>query len=146
MKPLGLISRIIAGGVLVVSGTFKAASPPEEFALIISAYQLVPPDLAQSLAIFLPWFELLVGYCLILGYQTRLAAVAAGALFGSFIVALLSLKLRAIELSNCGCFGVRGFHPSPNATLAMDIILLFAVYGAFARGRNAWSLDRWAGL
>lgn len=144
--PLGLAARAAVGLVLIVSGTLKAASPAEEFALIIQSYQLqfVSTDLARTLAVFLPWLELLVGYALVLGYFTRQAALAASGLFCCFIGALLSIKLRGISLPNCGCFGVGTFHPSPTATLIMDILLLIACYAAFARGRTAPSLDNWA--
>jgi uncharacterized membrane protein YphA (DoxX/SURF4 family) len=144
--PLGLAARLAVGLVLVVSGTFKAASPPEEFALIISSYQLqfVSTDLARTLAVFLPWLELLVGYALVLGYLKREATLAAAGLFCCFIGALLSIKLRGINLPNCGCFGVGGFHPSPTATLIMDTVLLAACWLAFTRGRTPPSLDNWA--
>ena len=144
--PLGLAGRAAVGVILVAAGTFKAAAPPEEFALIIQSYHLsfVSTDLARSLAVFMPWFELLVGYSLILGYMTRWASIAAAGLLSCFVGALLSLKARGIELPNCGCFGVRGFHPSPTATLCMDVVLLVAAYLAFTRGETAPSLDKWA--
>ncbi len=143
---LGLAARVAVGLVLVVSGTMKSASPPEEFAMIIGYYNLsfVSPDFALSLAFFLPWFELLLGYALITGYFTRHASVAAAALLACFCGALLSVKARGIELPNCGCFGVRGFHPSPTVTLCMDLCLLVAAYLAFTRGRTSPSLDNWA--
>ena len=145
-EPLGLAARLAIGLVLVVAGTFKASAPSEEFALIIQSYHLdfVSADMAQSLAVFLPWFELLVGYSLILGYMTRWAAIGSAGLFSCFVGALISLKLRHIELPNCGCFGVHGFHPSPTATLCMDVVLLAATYLAFTRGSSAPSLDNWA--
>ena len=144
--PLGLAARVIVGAVLVAAGTFKASAPAEEFALIIQSYHLefISTDMARSLAVFLPWLELFLGYSLILGYMTRWASIAAAGLFSCFVGALLSLKARGIELPNCGCFGVRGFHPSPTVTLCMDVVLLAALYLAFTRGETAPSLDKWA--
>ncbi|MBI3554543.1 MAG: DoxX family membrane protein [Elusimicrobia bacterium] len=143
---LGLAARLVIGAVLVASGTMKSASPSEEFALIISNYQLqfISPDMAMALSVFLPWIELLLGYSLILGYFTRQAAAAAGGLFACFIGALLSLKARDIQLPNCGCFGIRGFHPSPTATLCMDAVLMAAAYLAWTRGETRPSLDNWS--
>lgn len=143
---VGFTSRVILGLVLAAAGTFKSASPAEEFALIIQSYQLqfISPDLALSLAVFMPWAELLIGYALILGYLTRQAAMAATGLLICFVGALLSIKLRDIQLPNCGCFGVRGFHPSPTMTLCMDFALFGLAYLAWTRGRTAPSLDNWA--
>jgi hypothetical protein len=85
----------------------------------------------------------LIGYSLILGYFTRQAALGAAFLFACFIGALLSIKLRGIPLTNCGCFGIRGFHPSPDFTLAMDVVLAVGIVLAYRRGRTPPSLDNW---
>lgn len=143
---VGLTSRVLLGLILAVAGTLKSASPAEEFALIIQSYQLnfISPDFALTLATFMPWAELLIGYALILGYFTRQAAVAATGLLICFVGALLSIKLRDIQLPNCGCFGVRGFHPSPTVTLCMDFVLFGVAYLAWSRGQTTPSLDNWA--
>jgi uncharacterized membrane protein YphA (DoxX/SURF4 family) len=143
---VGLAARVLIGLVFVVSGTMKASQPAEEFGLIISYYNLpmVTQDLANSIATFLPWLELLAGYALIFGYFTRQAALAAGAMLASFVLALTSVKLRDIRIPNCGCFGVKGFHPSPTVTLCMDLVLLAVAYAALTRGTTKPSLDNWA--
>jgi uncharacterized membrane protein YphA (DoxX/SURF4 family) len=121
----------------------KASAPAEEFALIIESYRLVPSaDMILVMATFLPWFELLAGYALILGFLVPLAAVATGIMNLAFILAILSLKARGIELPNCGCFGA-GFHPTPTQTLILDIILVAAAVQAFRNGSARLSLDNW---
>lgn len=140
---LGLAARVLVGLVLVLSGTFKAAAPPEEFALVLDSYRLLPSaDLIQALSVFLPWLELLVGFSLIFGYFARLCAAAAAGMFGMFIIAILSLKLRGIELPNCGCFGF-GFHPPPLHTLILDVLLGCAALLAYRHGPDRLSLDNW---
>lgn len=139
----GLIARLAIGGVLIVAGTSKLSAPPEEFAVVIESYDLVSPDAAQTLAAFLPWGELLLGFALIFGFFTPAASLLSGAMFVSFIGALLSTKARGIELPNCGCFG-GSFHPKPSVTMLMDAVLVLAAYAAFFHGSRLWSLDNWA--
>ena len=137
--------RVALGLVMVVSGALKAAAPAEEFSFVIEAYSIVPADMALSLAAFLPWAELLLGFSLITGYFTRLACAGAGAMLLTFVCAILSTKARGIELPNCGCFG-SGFHPSATTTMLMDSALSVAAWFCFKRGPVALSLDHWAGM
>ncbi len=139
---LGLAARIAVGGVLIVSGAIKLSAPKEEFSVVIEAYNLVSPAMALTLAAFLPWLELIVGYSLISGYFLRLASAAAGILFIAFDLALLSLKLRGIILPSCGCFG-SSFHPTPNLMMVVDLGLFAMSLLAF-KSPHFFSLDRWA--
>ena len=140
---VGLIARLAIGGVLIVAGASKLSAPPEEFAVVIESYELVSPDAAQTLAAFMPWCELILGFALILGYFTSAASAAAGAMLATFVGAIVSTKARGIDLPNCGCFG-GSFHPKPTETLAMDLVLLLAAYAAYFHGSRLWSLDNWA--
>jgi uncharacterized membrane protein YphA (DoxX/SURF4 family) len=142
-RNLGLLGRLAVGGVLVYAGATKAAGPSEEFALVISYYRLLPRDLTLSMAAFLPWVELLVGWSLLLGVLTRMAAAAAGGLFGMFLLALASTLARGIELPNCGCFGDALHFTIPQALL-FDSCMLGLCWLAFQGGREWLSLDSWA--
>jgi uncharacterized membrane protein YphA (DoxX/SURF4 family) len=140
---LGLAARLILAGVFIVSGSSKRAAPPEEFAVVIESYDIVPTDAARGIAAILPWVELLVGFSLLFGYFTPQASLAAGAMFLAFVVALLSTKVRGINLPNCGCFGGR-FHPSPMTTAAMDSVLAVLSYVSLRHGGKRLSLDNWS--
>ena len=145
-KPFQFVSvfaRLLIGIVLIVAGVSKLAAPKEEFALIIQAYNLVSPSTALTLATFLPWLELLIGYSLLAGYVLRLAAAASGVLFIAFDFALFSLKVRGIELPSCGCFGA-SFHPEPKIMIGVDFILIILSMIIF-RVQPIWALDSWAG-
>jgi len=140
---LGLAARVAVGLVFVVSGTFKAAAPAEEFALVIQAFQVVPSaDFIQGLATFLPWVEVLLGFALVLGWRTRAAAAAIGGLILVFVGVILSTKVRGIDLPNCGCFGF-GFHPSPTQELGLNALWSVCVTQAWRRGADRLSLDGW---
>jgi uncharacterized membrane protein YphA (DoxX/SURF4 family) len=145
MKPrdfLTLILRLVVGSVLIYAGASKTSSPTEEFAYIIQAYDLIPAALALPMAGLLPWVELLVGWSLVLGVETRLSSAAAGGLFAMFFVAVGSALARGIGLPNCGCFG-EGMHFSLGQTLAFDSVMLISCYTAFRYAPDAISVDRW---
>ncbi len=140
---LGLAARLIIGLVFIVSGTLKAAAPPEEFALVIEYYRIIPsPEAILFLATFLPWLEVIIGFSLVFGFFTRQAAAAAGAMLLTFIAAIFSTKLRGLELPNCGCFGFR-FHPTPSQALVLDTLLIATALQAWRRGAERLSLDLW---
>lgn len=138
---LGLLGRLVVGAVLVYAGATKAAGPSEEFALIISYYRLLPRDMVMTVASFLPWVEVLLGWALLLGAFSRFAAGAAGALFGFFLLALTSVLARGIELPNCGCFGDALHFTIPQALL-FDALMLALCWCALRSG-GPLSLDKW---
>lgn len=142
-KFLSVVARVLIGGVLIIAAISKLAAPKEEFALIIQAYNLVSPSTALTMATFLPWVELLIGYSLLTGYALRLAAAASGVLFIAFDFALLSLKVRGIQLPSCGCFGA-SFHPEPKIMIGVDFTLIILSLIIF-KVRPIWALDSWAG-
>ncbi len=140
---LSVLARIFIGIILIAAGVSKLAAPKEEFALIIQAYNLVSPSTALTAATFLPWVELFIGYSLLAGYALRLASLASGVLFIVFDFALLSLKVRGIELPSCGCFGA-SFHPEPKIMIGVDFFLIVLSLIVF-KVRPIWALDLWAG-
>jgi putative oxidoreductase len=143
LSAAGLAARLILGAVFLFAGAQKAAGPVEEFAVIISGYGLLPPGMTMGAAAVIPWLEVFLGLSLMAGYFTREAAAALGALSASFILALLSVKLRGYELPNCGCFG-GGIHLTMWQAMALDAALLACAAAAFKAGSARLSLDRWA--
>ena len=137
-----LAGRLVVGIVLVYSGASKAAGPAEEFAYIISAYDVIPRDFTLPAAALMPWIELFVGWALILGFQTRLAAAAAGAIFLAFLGAVGSTVLRGITLPNCGCFG-DSLHLTAGQAFVMDLCMSGLCWLAWRESSSPASLDRW---
>lgn len=137
-----LASRLAVGVVLVYAGASKASSPAEEFAFVLSAYDVIPRDFTMPAAALMPWLELFVGWALILGFQTRLTAAAAGTLFVAFLGAVGSAVLRGIALPNCGCFG-EALHLSPAQAFAMDLCLAALCWLAWREPSGPASLDSW---
>ncbi len=139
---LGLAARVLVGAVLVYAGATKAASAPEEFAIIIGSYDLLPKDMVLTAATFLPWFELLLGWSLILGLQLRAAGVSAIAMFSAFLFAFISLQAKGIQLPNCGCFG-EGIHLTPPQGMLFDSVLIVLSWLAWKSAPAPVSLDSW---
>lgn len=146
MKPRDaatLAARISVGAVLVYAGASKTSAPVEEFALVIQSYGLVSAGAALPLAGVLPWLELLVGWALILGVQTRAAAAAATTMFALFLASLGLVLARGIALPNCGCFG-EALHFTTKQAFLFDSLMAAFCAAAFRGGAGPWSLDRWS--
>ena len=147
MKPaqaVSLAARLVVGAVLVYAGASKAAAPAEEFALVIANYDVVSPSFALPMAGLLPWLELLVGWALILGVQTKTAATVASAMFGAFLAALGSVVVRKIPLPSCGCFG-DAMHFTPAQAFLFASVMAALAWAAY-RGTSPapLSLDSWS--
>lgn len=140
---VGLAARVIVGAILVYAGATKAAGPAEEFAIVIASYDLLPRDMVLTSAAFLPWVELFLGWSLILGLFRKASAAAAGALFASFLFALVSVQAKGIQLPNCGCFG-DAIHFTPLQALLFDTCLAVLCWLAWRSEPTRLSLDSWA--
>ncbi len=97
-----LIASFVLGGAFVYASYHKILDPPD-FAKIIYNYKLIPPQLINLAAIYLPWFELLAGVALIIGICRKGAALGVGLLAGFFILAL-TFNLYRGHPTICGCF------------------------------------------
>lgn len=145
-RPFGVgavLGRWITGAVLVASGISKLMAPSEEFAAIMDAYQLLPIQILMPLSRVLPWVELAVGVCLLLGLFLRWNSIAALALFGVFIAALSWVLARGIDLGGCGCFGKWGPELKPSQTLILDVGFFFLAALVSLDRERFWSVDRW---
>jgi len=96
-----LIARILVGGILVYSSIDKIVDP-NGFANAINNYHIVPLGLENSMAIVLPWMELIAGICLILGVFIEGAAFLVIAIMVIFIIAISYAILSGYNIE-CGC-------------------------------------------
>jgi uncharacterized membrane protein YphA (DoxX/SURF4 family) len=96
------------------SGQTTALSGPAEFARVVYRYQIVGPSdrlspaVPNTLAVTLPWIELVAGLLLLFGAWRREAALLCALLLLTFILAVGSALWRGIDLQNCGCFSLSG--------------------------------------
>lgn len=118
-----VLARWILGGFFVYASLDKIAHP-DLFARAIANYQLVPFGLENTMAIFLPWVELLAGVLLITGILVDGANLLITAMLIMFIVSISQALGRGIDIS-CGCFKVTETGRSLGfSTLFQDFILL----------------------
>lgn len=141
---LGVLARLLVGGVWVVAGLLKIPYPAENVRAV-RAYQLLPEAIVPTIGYALPILELLVGLGLVIGLLTRVNGVLSSLLLVAFIVGIASAWARGLEIE-CGCFGGGG-GPAEGAAekypweLARDFGLLFASLWLVRWPRTPWSLD-----
>ena len=103
---VGLLARLVLGGVLLVAGYLKAFTP-DKSQMAVRAYEVLPIPLANLLGIILPWLEIGAGLLLILGIALRYSAIFGTALMLIFVVAIGQAWARGLSI-DCGCFGGGG--------------------------------------
>ncbi len=141
---VGVVARLVVGGVWVAAGLLKIPDPAENVRAV-RAYQVLPESVVPTVGYALPIIEILVGTCLILGLLTRVNAVLSGVLLVAFIGGISWAWARGLEIE-CGCFGGGG-GPAENASakypweLARDFGLLFLSGWLVWRPRTPWALD-----
>lgn len=77
---------------------------PLAFATSIGHYGLMPYWMVNAYALIIPWLELLVGGCLVVGYRVRTNAVLAGIMLVMFTFAVTWAVVCGLQI-DCGCFG-----------------------------------------
>ncbi|MBL8023375.1 MAG: hypothetical protein JNK54_03720 [Elusimicrobia bacterium] len=135
--------RIVAGGILAISGYLKAVRPTAEFAATLESYWIFPAFLVFPAAKAVPWVELLVGMALVVGFFTRGSALVAAGLYATFVAVLAQSIIRKLPMADCGCFGQVGPHLNPMQALTLDaVLLIFCLLILFDQARR-FSADRW---
>lgn len=121
-------SRIILGIVFIYASCDKILHPAA-FAKIIYNYKILPDELINLSAIFLPWLELTIGSLLIIGIWLPGSVFIGNILLIIFFSALMYNKARGLDIS-CGCFSTsQGEAPESTLYLLRDFsFVVIAVY------------------
>jgi uncharacterized membrane protein YphA (DoxX/SURF4 family) len=144
MQWIGLLARLVVGGVWLAAGLLKIPDPTENVRAV-RAYDLLPESLVPLVGHGLPVLEILVGACLLLGLLVRVNAAVSVVLLLAFIVGISSAWARGLSIE-CGCFGGGG-GPVENAQdkypweLARDAGLVLASGWLLYRPRTRFALD-----
>ena len=142
---VGLVSRLVLGGVLLVAGALKVGNPGESV-IAVRAYRLLPFELTTVVGYALPFIEVIFGLTLIIGLYTRWSAIVGGLLMIAFIIGISSAWARGLSL-DCGCFGGGGEIPLEEALaaypweIARDVGLLAMGVWLAIFPRTPWALD-----
>ena len=99
---LSLLLRLYLAGVFIYASLHKI-NFPAEFADNIAGYLIVPHWLINSLAVFMPWLELVSGLFLLAGVRVRAASLLIGAMLVMFTAAVTVALVQDTPIG-CGCF------------------------------------------
>ncbi len=140
---MGLVLRLVVGGVWIAAGAVKLPDPGASV-VAVRAYQALPPDLVAPVGQLLPALEVVIGSMLVLGLLTRGAAGLSAVLQVVFIVGIVSVWVRGIDI-DCGCFGGGGYDPNAADAypweVARDTALLAASLWLVRPRRTRLALD-----
>ena len=133
---LGLAARLLTGGVWIYAGAAKL-SDPYASVLAVRAYELLPASVAEPVGYLLPPLEVVIGIALVAGILTRGAAAVSALLFVAFIIGIVSVWARGLEI-DCGCFGGGGYDPDAKSNYPWEIardagLFLASVYLVWLR-------------
>jgi uncharacterized membrane protein YphA (DoxX/SURF4 family) len=127
-------ARFLLGGIFIFASYNKILNPAA-FAEAVFNYQILPNNMVNLTAIILPWFEFIVGFCLIIGWWIPGAVVIVNLLMIVFISALVFNLVRGLDVQ-CGCFSTDISKTTTiRLTLLRDIFFLvvsfFLIYMIF---------------
>lgn len=141
---LGVLARLVVGGVWVAAGLLKLPDPTESVRAVRN-YRVLPESVVPLVGHGLPVLEVVIGVCLLLGLLVRANAVLSGVLLVAFITGISSAWARGLSIE-CGCFGGGGGTLENYASrypweIARDVGLLLASAWLVIRPRTPWALD-----
>ena len=96
-----LIIRFLLG-LIFVYASYDKILDPGKFARDISNYHVVPFGLENTIAIILPWLELIIGLGIIIGVCINASVFISGGLLIVFIILIAQAILRGFNI-DCGC-------------------------------------------
>jgi len=143
VPPLDLVARVYLGGVFILAAWGKILDP-YAFAVSIASYQMLPTELINIMAIFLPPLELVTGVLLILGVGTRMQVILINGMMVMFIVAISAALYRNLDMGSCGCFASEeAAEEMSMATVWRDVWWLLIGMFIFFVNRRRWGLEAW---
>ncbi len=120
------LARLALALVFIYAGAVKMQNVTA-FAGHVAAYQILPYALNYLVAATLPYVEFLAGILLLLNARVRPALLVVGSMTLVFMLALVSVLLRGLEI-DCGCFDPGGGQDvSAGVALLRDVGLMLLV-------------------
>lgn len=145
-----LVLRMAIGGLFAFSAwnkLYPAPDPmlpsgPQQFALAMKSFELLPDHLVMLMAFAVPWCEAICAAFLIVGFWTRAGAFLLLTMIVSFTLAVASVLARQMNIT-CGCFG--SFHllckgPISTCKIIENCVLMLPLLVVWARGPGRLAL------
>jgi uncharacterized membrane protein YphA (DoxX/SURF4 family) len=145
---LSFLCRVILGGIFFLTGLAKIPDPAS-FLLTMRGFRIFPDLLERFFAVYIPWLELILGVCLLIGLLYRAAALLFALLISGFTLAILSVMARGIEI-DCGCFGLLAdaLHLPDMAdgkAIVRNLVLMAMCLYTFRSKATGWTMERYLG-
>ena len=116
-------------GLVFIYVSYDKILDPGKFARDIANYHIVPFGLENSIAIILPWLELLIGAGIILGIFLDGSVVLSGSFLILFIFMIFQAMMRGFNIE-CGC-GLKEGEMVGWSKILENIVFLGASYIVF---------------
>jgi uncharacterized membrane protein YphA (DoxX/SURF4 family) len=124
-----IAARLAMAGIFIYASIDKIAHPAA-FAKDVFNYQILPDAMINLTALVLPWLELILGLCLLIGVWMPGAVLAVNGLLLVFFAALVFNMARGLDV-NCGCFSTGSDAPIMSTTYYLLRDIGFLAVGAF---------------
>ncbi len=140
-KYLYFIARFIVGGTFIYASMDKIANP-NEFAVIVANYNILPHKIVNTFAFILPLFELIFGIFLVIGLFIKTIALAFSVILFAFIIAIVFLSING-SLENCGCFSTssEAVKQSPFLLIGRNLLLIIICIYVFLHNKASATTD-----
>ena len=132
--------RIIIGSIFLIAGISKLPLQ-EEWVESVVAYRFLPIHFANLYLSILPWIEVTIGLCLIIGLFTKYICLFSIPVLVSFIGANL-LGFSINHSGECQCFGELATI-SYKVAMVIDALLFVGIALVFFQRRRVMALDSW---
>lgn len=139
MRVLSLAARMLLGIVFMVSGADKLGAL-RTFGKSIAAYQILPEEISNIVALLFVWTEILVGIFLFIGVAVRGSSLVTGGMLVLFLIAIISAIARGLDI-DCGCFAGKP-EPVGIKKILEDLGLLAAAVFLIYFPRSYFSIDQ----
>src|SRR5512137_13515 len=120
---IGILTVLrVALGVLFIISAFAKLQHPDLFVDAVQNYHMLPVALGDLFGTVLPWAELFVGWCLVLGIFPTFASVICILMTLTFVVGNVSSFFRDVGEA-CGCLG-NLVNMNHSTSLIVDFVML----------------------
>jgi len=141
-----LVARVLLGGLFIFAAVMKLRDV-QGFAFAVQAFDIIPKNanhVSQLLAFVVPWTELVLGICLVLGLWVRAASLLLSILLLAFIAGLASVLIRQMNIT-CECFGRFEFPCKGQVSpchIIRNCVLLAVTLFVLWKGPGSLAVDR----
>lgn len=98
-----IILRVIISGIFIYAAIPKIINP-QAFYLDILGYNIVDGELAKTIALWLPWVEIIAALGVMAGIWLIVNLRLIQVMLSMFVILLILTLIRGID-ADCGCFG-----------------------------------------